>query len=245
MRTGKFMARSEQPFALYQKIKKSVVKDIDSGKLIPDDRVPSETQLARAFNASRMTANRALKELTEEGRIVRVQGVGTFVARPKPEAALLEIKSIAKEITDWGGVHSSQIIVLKQENIGAQIASKMDLKVDDDIFHSIIVHKDRGIPVQYSERFINPRVAPDYLNQDFKKITPSDYLLEIAQVQQAEHIIEAVNCKKNIQKHLNIKPDEPCISLTRRTWSYDMVATYSIIISPGSRYKLVGKFIRG
>jgi len=243
--TGRFMARSEQAFALYDKIKKSVVKDIESGKLKPDDKVPSETRLAKIFNASRMTANRALKELTEEGRIIRVQGVGSFVARPKPDAALLEIKSIAKEIAGWGGVHTSQILVLKQEKVSEQIAQKMDLNPGDMIFHSIIVHRDKGIPVQYSERFINPEVAPHYLAQDFKKITPSDYLLEVAPVQEAEHIIEAVTCKKEIQHHLEIKPDEPCISLKRRTWSFDMVATYSIIISPGSRYKLVGKFIRG
>ena len=98
---------------------------------------------------------------------------------------------------------------------------------------------------QYSERYINPKVAPHYLNQDFKKITPSDYLLGVAPIQEAEHIIEAITCKKKVQKLLEIKPDEPCLSLKRRTWSYDMVATYSIIISPGSRYKLLGKFMRG
>jgi GntR family histidine utilization transcriptional repressor len=239
------MAGSKQPFALYEKIKRSVVNDIESGKLNPDDKVLSETRLAKLFNASRMTANRALKELAEEGRIVRVQGVGTFVARPKPDAALLEIKSIAKEIADWGGVHSLEVLVLKNEKVTVKIAQKMDLKPDDRVFHSVLVHKDKGVPVQYTERFVNPQVAPDYLNQDFKKITPSDYLLEVAPIQEAEHIIEAVNCKKEIKKILKIKPDEPCLSLKRRTWSYDMVATYSIIISPGSRYKLVGKFMRG
>jgi GntR family histidine utilization transcriptional repressor len=247
------MAGSEQVFALYDKIKKSVVKDIESGNLKPDDRVPSETKLAKIFNASRMTANRALKELTEEGRIVRIQGVGSFVARPKPDAALLEIKSIAKEIADWGGVHSSQILVLKEEKVTEQIAQNMDFNLypdhdpnlDNTIFHSIIIHKDRGICVQYSERFINPKVAPHYLSQDFKKITPSEYLLEVAPIQEAEHIIEAVTCSKEIQECLKIQADEPCISLKRRTWSFDMVATYSIIISPGSRYKLKGKFIRG
>jgi GntR family histidine utilization transcriptional repressor len=239
------MARSEQPFALYDKIKRSVVKDIESGKLKPDDKVQSETRLAKYFNASRMTANRALKELTEEGRIVRVQGVGTFVARPKPDAALLEIKSIAKEIADWGGVHSSDIVVLKEQKANKEIAGKMNLTVDAPVFHSIIIHKDKTVPVQYSERFVNPLVAPEYLDQDFAKITPSDYLLQTAHVQEAEHIIEAVNCNKGIQKYLKIKPEEPCLSLKRRTWSYDMVATYSIIISPGSRYKLVGKFMRG
>ena len=239
------MARTEQAFALYDKIKKSVIRDIESGRLKPDDKVASETQLAKQFNASRMTANRALKELTEEGRVVRVQGVGSFVARPKPDAALLEIKSISAEIAGWGGVHSAEILELKEVPAPEDVAKQMRLTLDEPVFHSIIVHKDRGVPVQYSERFVNPKVAPEYLMQDFKKITPSDYLLNVAPVQQAEHIIEAVLSSNTVQKHLSIPVGEPCICLTRRTWSYDRVATYSRIISPGSRYKLVGKFIRG
>ncbi len=239
------MARPEQAFALYEKIKRSVIKDIESGKLRPDDKVASETQLAKMFNASRMTANRALKELTEEGRIVRIQGVGSFVARPKPDAALLEIKSIAAEIAEWGGVHSSEILLLNKKMTPKLIAQKMHMDNGAPVFHSIIVHKDRGVPVQYSERFVNPQVAPRYLDQDFQKVTPSDYLLEVAPVQQAEHIIEAVLCTQIVCRHLNINPQEPCIRLTRRTWSFDRVATYSRIISPGSRYKLKGKFIRG
>jgi len=235
---------SDQPFALYEKIKTSVVREIESGKLKPGDKIPSETQLARIFNASRMTANRALKELAEESRIIRVQGVGTFVAKPKPEASLLEIKSIAREIKNWNGQHSCEVLLLREERVSVDIAGKMDLAEGDSVFHSIILHRDRGIGVQYSERYINPTVAPLYLEQDFMIITPSDYLLEVAPIQEAEHIIEAIKVNKIIQRHLGILPEEPCISLTRRTWSFDKVATYSRIISPGSRYKLKGKFNR-
>ncbi len=239
------MAKPDQPFALYERIKQSVIRDIESGKLKPDDRVPSETQLARTFNASRMTANRALKELTEESRILRVQGVGTFVARPKPEAALLEIRSISTEIMEWGGVHSAQILVLEQEGAVPEIAEKMNLAAGDPVFHSILLHKDRGVPVQYSERFINPAVAPQYLAQDFSKITPSDYMLEVAPIQEAEHVIEAIVPEPSVRTCLDIKPDEPCLRLTRRTWAFDQVATYSSLVSPGSRYTLKGRFKRG
>ncbi len=239
------MAKPDQPFALYERIKQSVIRDIESGKLKPDDRVPSETQLARSFNASRMTANRALKELTEESRILRVQGVGTFVARPKPEAALLKIRSISTEIKEWGGVHSALVLVLEQEGATPEIAEKMDLAAGDPVFHSILLHKDRDIPVQYSERFINPAVAPQYLAQDFTQITPSDYLLEVAPVQEAEHVIEAIVPESSVRTCLDVKPDEPCLRLTRRTWAFDRVATYSCLVSPGSRYTLKGKFKRG
>lgn len=238
------MEKSVKPQALYEQIKQHVVKQIDAGLLEPDDRVPSETQLSRAFSASRMTANRALKELTEEGRIVRIQGVGTFVARPKPDAALLEIRSIAKEIADWGGVHSCDVLLLAEEPADRDIAARLSLNTGDRVFHSIVLHKDRGVGVQYSERFINPAVAPDYLAQDYTWITPSDYLLKTAPVQKAEHVIEAVCCPAHILRYFQISATEPCLRLTRRTWSFDQVATYSTMISPGFRYRLKGIFNR-
>ncbi len=238
------MSKFEKGFAIYERIKLSIRGKIDSGQLKPGDRISSELELANLFKASRMTANRALKELTAEGRIIRIQGVGSFVAKPKPDVALLEIKSIAEEIDKWGGVHSADIILLKEETASKGIARKMGIKPGDRVFHSILVHKDENIPVQYSERFINPRVAPEYLEQDFTKMTPSEYLLEIAPVQEAEHTIEAILPGKEIQKQLKINSGEPCISLKRRTWSFDLVATSSTIIYPGSKYKLSGKFRR-
>ena len=238
------MSTKEKGFAIFEKIKFSVREKIDSGQLKPGDRISSELELANIFNASRMTANRALKELTAEGRIIRIQGVGSFVAKPKPEVALLEIKSISDEIKEWGGIYSADVILLEEEIASKDIAREMDIKTGDKVFHSILIHKDEGVPVQYSERFINPRVAPEYLEQDYLKMTPCEYLLEIAPPQEAEHTIEAIIPSQRIQKLLKIKQNEPCISLKRRTWSFDLVAAYSILIYPGSKYKLSGKFRR-
>jgi GntR family histidine utilization transcriptional repressor len=120
----------------------------------------------------------------------------------------------------------------------------MDLVEETPVFHSVILHQDRGVAVQYSERYVNPRVAPHYLDQDFTRITPSDYLLEVAPLQEAEHLIEAVQVPRKIADLLDISPEAPCLLLTRRTWACDRVATYSRLISPGSRYRLKGKFIR-
>ncbi len=238
------MEKTGYPLALYEQIKQTLIRDIESGRLRPGDRVASETQLAKAFKASRMTANRALKELAEEGRVVRIQGVGSFVARPKPDAALLEIKSIASEIRQWGGVHSCDILKLRQEKASKYIAEKMGLEQGDPVFHSVLLHKDRSVCIQYSERYINPDVAPGYLDQDYTRTTPSEYLLETAPVQEAEHVIEAIQCTKRIREYLGIPPGEACLCLTRRTWAFDRVATYSRMISPGSRYALKGKFKR-
>jgi GntR family transcriptional regulator, histidine utilization repressor len=53
------------------------------GNWPPHYRVPSESELVNQLGFSRMTINRALREMTAEGLLVRMQGVGTFVAEPK------------------------------------------------------------------------------------------------------------------------------------------------------------------
>jgi GntR family transcriptional regulator len=47
-----------------------------------DTRLPSEDELARAFDVSRVTVRRAVQTLVEEGLLARRQGRGTFVAGP-------------------------------------------------------------------------------------------------------------------------------------------------------------------
>ena len=52
---------------LYKKIKSHIIEKIHAGELGPNARVPSEHELVRVFKVSRMTVNRALKELEMEG----------------------------------------------------------------------------------------------------------------------------------------------------------------------------------
>ena len=64
----------------YQQLKEMIIERISNGELRPADRVPSENELVESMNVSRMTANRALRELNDEGYVERVAGKGTFVA---------------------------------------------------------------------------------------------------------------------------------------------------------------------
>ena len=53
-------------------------------ELAPNDRLPSEREIADRLGVSRPTVRRALDQLAAEGRVHRVQGSGTFVAEPPP-----------------------------------------------------------------------------------------------------------------------------------------------------------------
>ncbi|RJR47976.1 MAG: histidine utilization repressor [Desulfobacteraceae bacterium] len=231
-----------EPSPLYQQVKDYILSRIASGEWPTNKRILSEAELVSACGASRMTVNRALRELTAEGHLLRLQGVGTFVASPKPQAALLEIRSVASEIRERGGKHTSKILLHARETAKGELANAMQMGTHSTVFHCLILHLEDDRPVQLEDRYVNPKVAPDFLDQDFTRITPSEYLLDTAPVTEAEHIIEAVGPDRRIRNLLEMKPDEPCLVLHRRTWTNNLVATRGRFFYPGSRYRLGGRF---
>ena len=85
---------ANRPMPAYERIKVDILHHIDGGTWRPGDRIPSENDLVRQFGVSRMTVNRALRELTNDGRLLRVPGTGTFVAEPDTDSGLLDIRSV-------------------------------------------------------------------------------------------------------------------------------------------------------
>ncbi len=233
------------PQPLYQKVKKHILELIDSSRLPAGSRIPSENELVVTLNVSRMTIHRALRELTAQGLLVRVQGVGTFVAAPKPQSALLEIVSIAEEIRRQGGVHSSTVHLLQSEPAPPEIAGIMHLTQRTRVYHAVLVHSDRGRPIQLADRYVNPALAPRFLEQDFTRITPNAYLMGVAPVTEVDHLIEAVLADQNARMLLKLKKNTPCLVLHRTTWSGDLVATHSQFTYPGPRFRLGGRFRPG
>ena len=234
----------ERPQPLYQKVKNHILELIDT-RLQPGSRIPSENELVAALNVSRMTVHRALRELTADGVLSRVQGVGTFVAHPKPQSALFEIVSIAEEIRRQGGIHSCRVQLLRSEPAPPQIGKTMQLAPRSRVFHAVLVHFDRGRPVQLADRWVNPQVAPKFLNQDFTRITPNEYLVTVAPITEVAHLIEAVLADKKARALLDLERGTPCLVLQRTTWSGDRVATHSRFTYPGPRFRLGGRFEPG
>src|SRR3546814_11079812 len=176
---------------LYQQVKDYIVTRILGGDWPEGNRVPSENELTRELSVSRMTVHRALRELTTEGWLERVQGAGTFVAPPKPQSEVLDIRNIAEEIAARGHRHSAVVRFLRRERARALDARLLGLQRGDAVFHSLIVHREDGQPVQLEDRWVNPAAAPDYLSQDFTAITPQQYLHATAPLSEAEHGVMA------------------------------------------------------
>ena len=184
---------SAQPvLALYEQVKAYIAHKIQDGSWKAGQRVPSESELVARFGVARMTVNRALRELTEQGRIVRVAGVGSFVAEEKPQSTLLQIANIASEIRARGHDYRCEFLVAKRVAASPDVAVWLDLRPGESVFHTVCLHLENDIPVQLEDRHVNPRVVPHFLDQDFSIVPPSEYLRRNVPFDQIEHVVDAV-----------------------------------------------------
>ncbi|AOE49678.1 histidine utilization repressor [Kangiella sediminilitoris] len=227
---------------LYMVVKNFIKEGIEKTSWAEHKRVPSENQLVETCGVSRMTARRALDELTEEGVLYRVQGRGTFVAPKKLHSPMLEIRNIADEVSKRGNTYSNELILLQKEHCPTHLLNRFELEEGEDIYHSIMVHKENDKPIQIEQRYVNPKAAPDYLKQNFNQMTPNVYLSEVAPLTQAEHQIEAKEADPFMRVTLKLQDNEPVLSIDRITWSKDLLVSYCQLFHPASRFKLTGSF---
>lgn len=228
--------------ALYRQLKDYIGRGIQTGRWAVGDRLPSEHELVDQFGVSRMTVNRALRELNAEGRIKRVVGVGSFVAEEKPQSTLLRIASIADEILGRGHAYRCEVICAERRSAPADVSNALDLRVGESVFHVTCVHSENGTPVQIEDRYVNPRAAPEFGRQDFKKQTPSDYLVRNVPFDEVEHVVDAVMPTEEQAALLKMPRTQPCLLLTRRTWNNGMAVTVVHCLHPASRYRLGSRF---
>src|SRR5205823_1165380 len=106
-------------------VKAWIRQRISSGQWKPGDPVPSEAALMAHFAISRMTVNRALRELAAEGLVTRVQGSGTRVAELHRISSRLVIRDIHEEVAERGHVHTTQLCSADREKAGAPVAASL------------------------------------------------------------------------------------------------------------------------
>lgn len=228
--------------ALYQQVKDFILRRIQEGTWRAGDRVPSESELVAQFGISRMTVNRALRELVEQGRVVRVAGVGSFVVDSKPQSTLLRIANLASEIRERGHEYRCDVLQLARVAAPLDVAAALGLRTGESVFHALCIHRENGVPVQREDRYVHPQQAPGFAAQDFAQVPPSEYLLRHVPFDQMEHVVDAVLPTADQAAQLEMPPQEPCLLLTRRTWSRGAPVTLVRCLHPSSRYRLGSRF---
>ncbi|GAC21808.1 histidine utilization repressor [Paraglaciecola arctica] len=234
------MIKKSSVQARFVQIKSALLDKIERGEMSPGDKVQSENQLAESFGVSRMTARRALTELVTEGILARSQGVGTFVSDSRPMSSILKIRSIDDEIIKRGHRYSNKVLAVETELASEQQSAWLGVATNSLVFHTKIVHMENGLAIQFEDRLVNPALAPQYIEQDFTQTTANHYLSRIAPLTEADHSVEAILPDQELALLLDIHIAQPCLKISRRTYSSKGVVSYARLYHPGNRYRIGG-----
>ncbi len=228
--------------APYARVKEFLKQGLASGHWQPGALMPSDAELVAQFGVSRMTVTRALRELQSEGLVTRVQGLGTYAAHLFRVSSTLTIRDLHEEITERGHRHHAEVQLAREERANATVASQLGLAKGVPVFHTLIVHFENAVALQCEDRFVNPAAAPDYLQTDFTRITPTHYLLQVAPLWEAQYAIESGLPTPREARLLGVPPQEPCLIILRRTVNRGVPITVARLVHPGSRYRVEGEF---
>jgi GntR family transcriptional regulator, histidine utilization repressor len=228
--------------APYARVQHHLKEGLARGRWAPGALMPSEAALVAQFAVSRMTVNRALRELQAEGLVQRTQGVGTFAAPLHRVSSTLTIRDLHDEIESRAHQHQALVHAQRAERASAALAMQLGVASGSQVFHTLIVHLENGLPLQCEDRYVNPACAPDYLDQDFTRTTPTHYLFEVTALWRAQYSIESSRPTAQEAKLLGIAADEPCLVVTRRTFTRNAAITIARLVHPGTRYVLEGSF---
>lgn len=115
---------------LYQQLKGVLKNSILSGELTYGDKIPTEVELSEKYGVSRITVRTAISELVEEGFLIKKQGKGTFVSKPKIQRKIEYLTSFTAACEANGLTASSKVV--KREVIEPEPEERRDLKLDDE-----------------------------------------------------------------------------------------------------------------
>ncbi len=121
----------------YVQIKNFIINNIESGEYKVGDKIPSENELSKQFNVSRITANCAIKELTTEGVVERVRGKGTFIKEIKKQflsSPSLVFLDNLKLSDDTHGSKKHTLISQTKISPDSSIRKKLSLTENDKVY---------------------------------------------------------------------------------------------------------------
>jgi GntR family transcriptional regulator len=208
----------ESPVPFYYQLSRVLQKLIQDEGLQEGDRFPAEEAIAKCFNVSRPTANKAVQSLIDEGYLSRDKGQGTFVKeKPLVEFTfLMDSLSFAEQFPAEVPIRN-EIIWSRTIPATRKVAKALEL---DPEAPTILMRRLRfvyGRPLMVCDSQLSAERFPDIARRPFVRDSLYATLGERygCPIVSSERFTVAVQVwEREISELLEIQPFSPALMIT-------------------------------
>ncbi|MGO1970099.1 MAG: GntR family transcriptional regulator [Levilactobacillus brevis] len=207
---------------IYIQIHNDIKRAIEAGKWAVGDRIPSERELSRNFDVSRMTLRQAIQTLVDEGILERQVGSGTYVANQKVQEKMSGVTSFTDLMLTQGKQPTSKTISYHVMNPSLSEAEKLKLNEDDQVLRMERIRYGDDVPICFEVATV-PEKLVDGLSK--KEVTSSLYRAFEDKKQlspgKAQQTVSAMSASERIAEYLSIKRGDAILRLRQVTYLQD------------------------
>lgn len=201
----------------WQEVRDAVMARIRDRRYPAGALIPNEADLAVEFGCARVTVNRALRALADEGFLERRRKAGTRVAAAPVRKAVLPIPVLRREIEEAGAAYGFDLITRQLALPPPAIATALGTPPDQWLLHLVSLHRADDRPAVLEARWVVPDTVPGMLAADLTVQSPNEWLVANAPYTHGtmSFSAEAAGARAAL---LGCAAGDSILVLTRSTW---------------------------
>jgi GntR family transcriptional regulator len=208
--------RSEK--SIGSRAREAILELIARDGLEAGDKLPSEAELAQAFNISRPTLREALKLLEQDGLILTKHGRGRFLsaaANLKVERPITAFESITSMLRELGYKPQTRVVALREGTADKEAARALRCRPGTPVVWLERLRLDGGQPLVYCVEIVRRDSLPESFSAEELKGSLNELLArKRKRPSMSSASVSAVELPKSIQRQLGQKRAGPWLLIT-------------------------------
>ena len=229
---------------VYYQIKQHIKSWIINRELAPGQKIPSESELAKRFQVSRLTVRQSISQLIQEGFIIARKGEGTFVTNNKGliNKFSLEFTGFMDDL--FYQISESKTKFVKKKTILPPkfIGLKLELDAGEEVIMlkrvRVLKNKVFAFTINYLPMSIGTKIKKkDLFIKPLMQILEQDLKIHFTEALQT---IEATFAIQEVAEKLGIQVGSPILSVERVMYTVNRKPVEVVQSSyPGDLYKYI------
>jgi len=202
--------------------------------------IPSERNLSLSLDISRMTVRKAIDILVNQGKLYRVNNVGTFISEQKLYKVFNTLMGFTDEVLSTGGTVQNEVLLFEKIQANEWISTKLNIEENDFVYKLIRLRKKDQVPLTIQESYLPSKLIP--LTKKIVENSIYHYITNVLNYQIISSIeeIKAILIHGEYAKLLEMKENEPTIKTEQISYLENgKIFEYTISYKNQNKYELV------